>query len=151
MDYISQALSLHDDCSLPGPCVADINYLKIMTSAVKKWESIPRHQEMISNIMFNYMARLFCCTSPNSLINVIIDWIILVSYTGFHKSEWCNGHPTCFTTIDNSHRGVRPNALPVIPDDVAFCTASGQCLTDILAANNKIVVFITLHMQAKKQ
>ena len=59
MGYIKQALQLHEHRHLPNPKSADINYIKIMTDAVKKWEEVPKRQEMISDSMFRHMIKLY--------------------------------------------------------------------------------------------
>ena len=56
MGYIRQSLALHSDRGLPNPKLADLDYIKIMTNAVKKYKSVPKHQEMISNGMFHFIA-----------------------------------------------------------------------------------------------
>jgi len=58
MGYIKQALALHTARGLPNPRLADIDYIKIMSNAVKKYESVPKRQEMISDGMFHFIARL---------------------------------------------------------------------------------------------
>ncbi len=56
MGYIRQALALHTDRGLPNPKLADLDYIKIMTNAVKKYKSVPKHQEMISDGMFHFIV-----------------------------------------------------------------------------------------------
>ncbi len=58
-----------------------------MSNAVKKYKSVPKHQEMISDGMFHFIARLAKCSSQDSFVRTITDWIILGAYTGFLKSE----------------------------------------------------------------
>jgi hypothetical protein len=59
MGYIKQALQLHEHQHLPNPKQKDINYIKIMTDDVKKWDEVPKHQEMISDSMFCHMTKLY--------------------------------------------------------------------------------------------
>jgi hypothetical protein len=54
---------------------------------------------MISDSMFHYIADLASHASEDSLIHAISDWIVLRSYTGFRKSEWCSDHHDSFATI----------------------------------------------------
>ena len=75
--YIKQVIPLHTDRRLPSPNLADINYIKIMTNAVKKFKNIPKCKEMISGSMFYYIANLASRTSEDSLVCVVTDWIIL--------------------------------------------------------------------------
>ena len=61
-----------------------------MTNAIKKYETVPKRKQMISDSMFHYLANLASCASEDSLVCLITDWIALGCYTGFHKSEWCS-------------------------------------------------------------
>ena len=54
--YVSQALSLHADRGLTSPSLADVNYIKTMTNAVKKYKTVPKRKEMIFDSMFHYIA-----------------------------------------------------------------------------------------------
>jgi hypothetical protein len=47
--YVSLALSLQVDRGLTNPSLADINYIKIMTNAVKKYKTVPKCKDMISD------------------------------------------------------------------------------------------------------
>jgi hypothetical protein len=49
---IKQAVALHTDRGLPNPHHVDINYIKVMTNSVKKYESVPKRKEMFSDSMF---------------------------------------------------------------------------------------------------
>ena len=131
MGYIKQALALHTDRGLPNPRLADIDYIKIMSNAVKKYESVPKRQEMISDGMFHFIARLTKRASKDSFIRAVADWIILGAYTGFRKSEWCNGHPVDFEKITDPQWGTRATSLAIIAEDFSFATSTGSCLDDI--------------------
>ena len=39
-----------------------------MTNAVKKYETVPKHREMISDSMFHYIATFYLCASDDSFI-----------------------------------------------------------------------------------
>ena len=54
---------------------------------------------MFSDGMFHLIAQLTKCASQDSFVQAITDWIILGSYTGFQKSEWCSNHPEDIATI----------------------------------------------------
>ena len=71
------------DRGLPSPSLANVNYIKIMTNAVKKYKTVPKHKEMISNSMFHYIATLYKRAFENSFIHAVVDWITLGCYTGF--------------------------------------------------------------------
>jgi hypothetical protein len=49
LGYIKQAIALHTDHGLPNQHHVDINYIKVMTNAVKKYETVPKRKEMISD------------------------------------------------------------------------------------------------------
>ena len=53
MGYIKQATSLHEDCGLAHRKLVDLGYIKIMTDTVKKFETVPKQYEMISNSIFH--------------------------------------------------------------------------------------------------
>ena len=83
LGYIKQALSLHTGHGLPNSRLADLDYIKIISSTVKKYEDVPKHQEMISNGMFHFIASLAKHSSQDSFVHTITDWIILGAYIGF--------------------------------------------------------------------
>ncbi len=83
MGYIKQALALHTNRGLPNPKLVDLDYIKIMTNAVKKHEDVPKCQEIISDGMFHFIAQLVKRSSQDSFVHAIADWIILGAYTGF--------------------------------------------------------------------
>ena len=56
LGYIKQALSLHANCGLPNPRLADLDYIKIMSNAVKKYKDVPKCQDMISDGMFHFIT-----------------------------------------------------------------------------------------------
>jgi len=92
--YVNQALSLHANRGLPSPHLADINYIKIMTNAIKKYETVPKWKEMTSISLLHYIARLYKHTSEDSFVYTVINWIILGCYMGFCKP---NGALTSMT------------------------------------------------------
>lgn len=148
--YVSQALSLHTDCGLTNPNLADINYIKIMTNAVKKYETVPNRKEMISDSMFHYMATLYKRASDDSFVHAVVDWITLGCYTGFRKSEWCSDHHDSFATINDPQWGHRPSTLSVIASDFAFTTISGRRLHETESAPDHEVVFSSLCFRKQK-
>jgi hypothetical protein len=42
LGYIKQAIALHTNRGLPNPHQVDINYIEVMTNAIKKYESGPK-------------------------------------------------------------------------------------------------------------
>ena len=72
-----------------------------MTDAVKKYESVPKRKEIISDSMFHYIAKLALRSAKDSLIRAMVDWIVLGCYTGFRKLEWCSDHHNSFDTVND--------------------------------------------------
>jgi hypothetical protein len=138
LGYFKQAVALHTDGRLPNPHQVNMNYIRVMTNAVKKYETIPKHKEMISDNMFHYIANLSSRASEDSLVHAITDWIALGCYTCFHKSEWCSN------TIDNPNWGDQPNVLPIITEDFSFSSATGHCVHDVNATPNEAIIFTTM-------
>jgi hypothetical protein len=148
LGYIKQALALHTDCGLLNPHQADINYIKVMTNAVKKYET--EHKEMISNNMFHYLANLASHASEDSLVRAVTDWISLGCYTGFQKSEWCSDNHKLYTTINDTNWGDRPNALPIIAEDFSFASVTGCCVHSVHTMPNNDITFTTLCFRKQK-
>ena len=150
LGYIKQAVTLHTDRGLPNPQQVDINYIKVMTNAIKKYETVPKRKEMISDSMFHYIVNLASRASTDSLVSAITDWIVLGCYTGFRKSEWCCDHHELYPTIDDPNWGDRPNALPTIADDFSFTTATGRRIHDVDATPDTDITFTTLCFRKQK-
>jgi hypothetical protein len=141
LGYIKQAVALHTDCGLPNPHQVDINYIKIMTNAVKKYKTGPKCNEMISDIIFHYIANLASCASEDSLLRAITDWIALGCYTSFCKSMQCSDNHKSFATIDDPNWGDLPNVLPIITEDFIFSSATGHWVHDVNATPNDAITF----------
>jgi hypothetical protein len=115
-----------------------------MTNAVKKYKTVPKRKEMISNSMFHYIANLASRTSKDSLVHTITDWIALGCYTGFRKSEWCSNNHDLYSTINDPNWGDRPITLPIIAEDFSFTSATGRRAHDINAMPNDAITFTSL-------
>jgi hypothetical protein len=129
MGYISQAISCHTDRNLPSPRTAKLDYIKIVTDAVRKYELVPNRREMIHDVMFHHMTKLYnkhAKHSPDSLIVALCEWIFLGRYTGFRSSEWCHESPTTYARINDPEWGERPDAIALIPQDITFFDKSGS-------------------------
>ena len=72
---------------MTNPSLADINYIKVLTNAIKKYKTVPNCKEMISDSMFHHIAALSQHASDDSFVQAIVNWITLGCYTGFRKSE----------------------------------------------------------------
>ena len=121
-----------------------------MTNALRKYESVPKRKEMISDSMFGYIARLTSRASEDSLIKAIGDWIALGCNTGFRKSEWCSDHQDTFATIDNPNWGDRPRTLSIIAGDFRFSTITGRHIHDVSAVDDGGVIFTSLCFRKQK-
>jgi hypothetical protein len=97
-----------------------------MTNAIKKYKTVPKRKEMISDSMFHYLAKLASRASEDSLVRAIMDWIALGCYTRFRKSEWCSDNHDIFATINDPNWGNRPDTLPIISEDFSFASVSGR-------------------------
>jgi len=105
---------------------------------------------MISNSMFHYIADLASHDSEDSLVRAISNWIILGSYTGFRKSEWCSDHHDSFTTINDPNWGDHPTALPVIVGDFTFSSSTGCRVYNLSMFADTDVAFTNLCFHKQK-
>ncbi len=48
-----------------------------MTNAFKKYKTVPKCKEMISDSMFHYITKLVAPASEDSLVHATVDWIAL--------------------------------------------------------------------------
>jgi hypothetical protein len=121
-----------------------------MTNSLKKYETVPKRKEMISDSMFHYIANLASRASEDSLVRAVTDWIILGCYTGFRKSEWCSDNHDTYATIDDPNWGDHPNALSTIVEDFSFATATGRRIHNVDATPDDIISFMTLCFRKQK-
>jgi hypothetical protein len=56
--YIKQAIALYTNRRPFNAHQIVINCIKVMTNAGKKYKTVPKHKEMISDSMFHYIANL---------------------------------------------------------------------------------------------
>jgi hypothetical protein len=125
LGYIKQAIALHTNRGLLNLQQVDINYIKVMTNAIKKYETVPKRKEMISDSIFHSIANLASRASKVSLVHMVTDWIALGCYTGFRKSEWCSDNCDFYATINDPNWGNQPNELPIITEDFSFASVTG--------------------------
>ena len=67
-----QALSLHTDQGLPSPSLVDVDCIKLMMTAVKKYKLVPKCKEIISDGMLHYI-NLYKHTSKDSFVPSVMD------------------------------------------------------------------------------
>jgi hypothetical protein len=121
-----------------------------MTNTVKKYETVPKQKEIISDSMFHYIAILSKHASADSFIHAVVNWIALGCYTGFRKSEWCLDHHDTFAIIDDPNWGDCPTPLPVVASDFRFTTESRRCVHDLTSSPDHDVVFTSLCFRKQK-
>jgi hypothetical protein len=131
MGYISQAVRCHTDRLLPSPRTGvPIDYVSLMTDAVRKYEKVPNRREMIHDPMMAEIISRSTSSSPDSLQTALCDWIFLGRYNGFRKSEWCNDHRTKYARIEDPLWS-GPDAVSFILEDFSFFSPTGVQLSDI--------------------
>ena len=131
MGYIHQAIQCHTDRQLPSPRVGiPVDYVSLMTDAVRKYEKVPNRREMIHDPMMTEIISRSQAAPDNSLTAALCDWIFLGRYNGFRKSEWCNDHHTKFARIEDPLWS-GPDAVAFILEDFSFLTPSGAQLSNI--------------------
>ena len=144
MSYVKQACLLHADCGLPRPTIAAVDYIKIMTAAVKKYKDVPKHQDLIFDGIFHFITHLDHRALHDTFIQSDTNWIILGSYTRFWKSEWCANHPVQFDTITDQKWGNHNATFAIIANDFSYALATGSHILDILSSADQDIVFTTL-------
>ena len=131
MGYIHQAIRCHTDRQLPSPrSGVPVDYISLMTDAVRKYEQVPHRREMIHDPMMREIMSRHTRALPNSLDSALCDWIFLGRYSGFRKSKWCNDHPFTFLTIEDP-LWLGPNAVSFIAEDFTFYGPTGILLSDV--------------------
>ena len=86
MGYVNSALQLHCNCHLQNWQEAPVNYISLMTNAVRKWELVPNHCEVIHTAMFDHLLKTSSSHHEDSLHTATTDWSLLGRYTSFRKS-----------------------------------------------------------------
>jgi hypothetical protein len=127
--YIKQAINCHTNRKLPSPALADTNYIKTITDAVKKYERVPNRREMIHDAMFTFLVKLYKQhrkSSPDGLITALCEWFFLGRYVGFRSAEWCHDSPTTYKRIEDDEWGDRPDSLAIILQDFSFESLDGS-------------------------
>ena len=81
---------------------------------------------------------------PGLFVCAVIDWIILGTYMGLCKSEWCNDNPVDFKKITDPQWGTHTTSLAIIVDDFHFATATSSCFHDIHHIEDTDIIFTTL-------
>jgi len=85
--YISDACALFRLRGIAYTNDIITDYVKLMLSAAKRYESIPNRRHMISDEMRRHLYKRARETGPDSIEAAIFDWITFGCYTGFRRSE----------------------------------------------------------------
>jgi hypothetical protein len=130
--YVQQAIACHTSRKLPSPTMADMDYIKTITEAVRKYEKVPNRREMIHDAMFHFIIqqyKKFRTHSPDALVTALCEWLVLGRYVGFRSAEWCHESPTTYKRIVDEEWGDRPDSLALILGDFSFATCDGTPFT----------------------
>ena len=125
MGYIRRVIQLHTDRHLHNPSSAHINYISLITDAVRKWELVPNRREVIHDAMFHHLLRTSSSHHRDSFHAAATDWSLLGRYTGFRKSEWCQDSPHTYARITDPLWGERPDSIALIAEDFVLKDAHG--------------------------
>jgi hypothetical protein len=150
MGYVRRVLQLHKDRHIPPPTTADVNYISIMTDAVRKWELVPNRRECIHDTMFLHMLQSRDSHHIDSFHSVATDWSLLGRYTGFRKSEWCQDSPRSFSRITDPLWGDKPDSIAVIAEDFTLKDAAGIVVPVTLATPPSLVHSADLRIRYQK-
>ena len=133
MGYVHCILQLHRDQNLPDSQGALINYISLMTDAIKKWEFVPDRCEVIHYAMFQHLIHTSPSNHIDSLHAVAMDWYFLGHYIGFWKSEWCQDSSHDYGCIANHLMRDRPDSIVLIAEDFILKDANGITILIMLA------------------
>jgi hypothetical protein len=151
MGYIRRVIQLHTDRQLQNPTSAHINYISLMTDAIRKWEPVPNRHEVIHDAMFHHMLKVASTSQPDDFHCAATDWSLLGRYTGFRKSEWCQDSPHSYAPITDPLWGVRPDSVAVIAEDLVLKDANGIIIPVTLSTPPSAVRFAKLHIRYQKK
>lgn len=70
-----------------------------MLDTVKKYESVAKRRNMISDPMAHWLHKLAQSQKDDTCHAAIVDWVKLGRYTGFRSSEWCQTKMNTFARI----------------------------------------------------
>jgi hypothetical protein len=57
--YLAQVVELHTQRNLPSPRSAEMDFVKVITDAVKTYEQVPNRREMIHDSMYHHMLQQY--------------------------------------------------------------------------------------------
>lgn len=117
----------HTSIGLVDPRRAQINFIKTITDAVRKFEKVPNRREMIHDSMYEHMLilyRKYYTKEPDCLLVSLCEWMFFGRYTGFRREEWCNEKPHEYTRITDP-LWTSNTTRSVAIEDLSFFDAKG--------------------------
>ena len=97
--YMKEAFGVFDDRGISTQ--SDQGFTKIITTAHRKYESMPRRRRMITDGMMAWLIKQANEAPPDSEIRAIVDWIVIGRNTGYRSSEWCQNSQGDYARIQN--------------------------------------------------
>ena len=97
--YMKEALGTFDDRGISPK--SDQNFTKIVTTAHRKYESVPKRRRMVTDGMMAWLIKEADKSPPDSEIRAIVDWIVIGRNTGYRSSEWCQSSKGDYARIQN--------------------------------------------------
>jgi hypothetical protein len=74
-NYVTAAIHLHIDRSLPSPHHAETNYIKIVLKAISKFEEQPNHRDMMHDKVVHHIESQRHLHPPDTLDAALADWL----------------------------------------------------------------------------
>lgn len=97
--YLTDAYELFRMRKLSYKSFDGTDYIDVIVSAVKKYESVANRRNMITDDMMHWLIKYAASSHIDGNVAAIVDWIILGRFTGFRKSEWCQSSLTSYDLI----------------------------------------------------
>ncbi len=149
-NYIHAACDLFTKRGLSLPRSAKIDFIKIITHALRNYENIPKRCNMITNKLTLWMIKHVATLPSVHPHATIFDWIALGQYTRFHALEWCQT-----TKSDYKHITAWPLQHPeaFVVEDFEFFLDGEIPIHNILDTPLTTISSICIHwrMQKNKQ
>ena len=96
--YLARAIECWTDRNKASPRLEGTDYVHLHLEAVRKYEKVPNHREMITDNMIG-LYKQYQLTTPDSLVVALFEWISFGRYTGFRSIEWCHDNTDTYSRI----------------------------------------------------
>jgi hypothetical protein len=145
-NYITAVCELFTEQHLPSPRLSTIDYISVITNALKNYEQVDNRRVMITDAMTQWMYTFVQKLPPDAPERAIFDWILLGRYAGFRPVEWCQHTQTEFRRIEE-WPGRPPYGF--IPSDFSFLGTNERLFTqdDLM----RIELVESLRLKFRKQ